>query len=58
MALGIGMPNIKGDFIIMLGGTRWRITNRHQIPVGERVRETRQKGDVLDVASAYRADIP
>ncbi len=48
----LGMPNTKGEFIITLGGTRWRIANPQQIAAGERVRVTHQEGDVLEVASA------
>ena len=46
----LGMPNTKGEFIITLGGTRWRIANPHQIAAGERVRVVHQEGDVLEVA--------
>ena len=48
----LGQPNAKGEFIITLGGTRWLIANPFQVPAGERVKVTGQKGETLDVSRA------
>lgn len=48
----LGVANAKGEFVITLGGTRWQIANPQRIQAGERVKVTRQDGDLLEVVRA------
>ena len=48
----LGRPNAKGEYIILLGGTRWQIANPEQLPAGERVKVTGQEGETLAVSRA------
>lgn len=48
----LGRLNAKGEYIILLGGTRWQIANPEQLPAGERVKVTGQEGETLTVSRA------